>query len=178
MEKNEVKHIHAKDRRRLILDHLQKSSEPITGSELAEQMHVSRQVIVQDISLIKAKNVPIIATSRGYLFNGKNRPEWKTRTIACRHTTEETEHELNLIVDCGVTVINVTVEHPLYGEMTGSLMIRSRSDVTHFITRLKTTGAALLSSLTGGIHLHLLEAPSETQIDNAMKALKRAGYLL
>jgi Predicted small molecule binding protein (contains 3H domain) len=178
MEKTGEKHIHASERRRLILEHLQTSHDPITGSELADLMNVSRQVIVQDISLIKAREIPIIATARGYLYTGTRNPELKTRTIVCRHTIEETEHELNLIVACGVTVVNVTVEHPLYGEMTGSLMIRSRSDVVHFIGRLKTTGAALLSSLTDGIHLHLLEAPSTEQIDNAMKALKKAGYLL
>ncbi|WP_193437425.1 transcription repressor NadR [Sporolactobacillus pectinivorans] len=172
------KRITAKERRHLILECLQSSSDPITGGELAERMNVSRQVIVQDISLIKAKEYPIIATSQGYLFIGRSGLDMKTRTIACHHTIRETEQELKLIVDCGVTVVNVTVEHPLYGEITGSLMIRNHADVAHFISRLQTTGASLLSSLTDGIHLHQLEAPSDGQIDDAVRVLKKAGYLL
>lgn len=166
------------ERRKLILELLRQSSEPVTGSELADRMDVSRQVIVQDISLLKAKEFPIIATSQGYLFLTKSEPEMKTRTIACRHTMQQTEDELNLIVDCGVTVIDVTVEHPFYGEITGSLMIRNRMDVGRFISKLEQTGAALLSSLTGGVHLHKLEAPSNDRLDAAVHLLKKAGYLL
>ncbi|TGA99497.1 transcription repressor NadR [Sporolactobacillus shoreae] len=178
MTETEEKRITAKERRHLILERLQSSTDPITGSELAEQMNVSRQVIVQDISLIKAKEYPIIATSQGYLFIGRSRSDLKTRTVACRHSVQETENELTLVVSCGVTIINVTVEHPLYGEITGSLMIRNHADIAHFISRLETTGASLLSSLTGGIHLHQFEAPTDRQIDDAVRALKKAGYLL
>lgn len=168
----------ASQRRKKVLECLKRTSNPVTGSELAEQMNVSRQVIVQDISLLKAREHPIIATSQGYIYLSQTKPETKTRTIACKHTLEETEHELNLIVDCGVTVVNVTVEHALYGEITGSLMIRNRTDVALFISRLEQTGASLLSSLTDGVHLHLLEAPSSDLLDQAVRALKKAGFLL
>lgn len=166
------------ERRKLILELLRQLSEPITGSELADQMDVSRQVIVQDISLLKAKEYPIIATSQGYLFLRRSEPDMKTRTIACRHSRQQTANELNLIVDCGVTVIDVTVEHPFYGEITGSLMIRNRMDVTRFIDKLEKTGASLLSSLTGSVHLHKLEAPANERLDAAVRLLKKAGYLL
>lgn len=166
------------DRRKKVLELLHQAARPITGSELADRMKVSRQVIVQDISLLRAKDCPIIATSQGYLFLNKPDSQKKSRTIACRHTFSQTEHELNLLVDCGVTVIDVTVEHPVYGEITGSLMVRDRIDVRRFISRLNQTGASLLSSLTGGVHLHRLEAPSEDNLDAAVRALEKAGYLL
>ncbi len=178
MAQTKVKRRSGNERRKMILERLRQSSEPVTGSELAEQMNVSRQVIVQDISLLKAKEYPIIATSQGYLFLAKPQSEMKTRTIACRHTMQQTENELNLIVDCGVTVVDVTVEHPFYGEITGSLMIRNRMDVDRFIGKMKQTGAALLSSLTGGVHLHRLEALSNDRLDAAVRLLKKAGYLL
>ncbi|MFT8318303.1 MAG: transcription repressor NadR [Sporolactobacillus sp.] len=178
MNQNAKKRLPAKARRKRITEMLEKSSHPITGGELADHLSVSRQVIVQDIALLKARQLPIIATSQGYLFLAKPENAKASRMIACKHTISETASELNLIVDQGVSIINVTVEHPLYGEMTGSLMIRSRVDVTHFIERLSSSGAALLSSLTGGVHLHLLEADSSEEIDHAVEALKKAGFLL
>ncbi|RYM06837.1 transcription repressor NadR [Sporolactobacillus sp. THM7-7] len=178
MAEQKYKRQSGSQRRKKVLEHLRKASAPITGSELAEKMRVSRQVIVQDISLLRAKDHPIIATSQGYLFLGQVPSDVKSRTIACRHNLQQTEHELNLMVDCGVTVVNVTVEHPLYGEITGSLMIRNRMDVKNFISKLEQSGASLLSSLTDGVHLHRLEAASNERLDAAVQALKEAGYLL
>lgn len=168
----------AKERREQIIQILRKASAPVTGSDLAVQLCVSRQVIVQDIALLKARLIPIIATAQGYLFLEKTENVKTTRLIACKHSVSETERELTLIVDNHVSIINVTVEHPLYGEMTGSLMIRSRQDVAQFIERLSATRASLLSSLTGGVHLHLLEADYPEQIDHAVLDLKEAGFLL
>ncbi|RYL93889.1 transcription repressor NadR [Sporolactobacillus sp. THM7-4] len=167
-----------KERRKQVLNLLQQTPEPVTGSELADRMQVSRQVIVQDISLLRAKEYPIVATSQGYLYLRQAKPEIKTRIIACRHTLKQTEHELNLIVDCGVTVVDVTVEHPVYGEITGSLMIKNRMDVKRFMEKLSQTGASLLSSLTDGVHLHKLESVSADRLNAAEQALKKSGYLL
>lgn len=173
------KKVYGDERRTLILDWLKHSSSPLTGSELANRTNVSRQVIVQDISLLKAKNMPIIATSQGYVYldNGANK-ETMTRIIASQHHPEQTENELSLIVDFGVNVKDVIVEHPIYGDITASLMIRSRYDVKHFIQKLKDTNASLLSELTEGTHLHTLEATSEHALDQACNALREAGYLL
>lgn len=107
------------ERRQQLLAWLKESEAPLTGSELAKRASVSRQVIVQDISLLKAKNEPIIATSQGYMYLrsalGKKQPV--QRIIACDHEPEKTEEELNLIVDFGVTVKDVTIEHPVYGDL-------------------------------------------------------------
>lgn len=178
MTETQNKRLPAKKRREKMMHMLIHASLPLTGSTLAETLHVSRQVIVQDIALLKAQQCPIIATAQGYLFLRESSTSKTTRLIDCVHNVVETEHELTLIVDQDVSIINVTVEHPLYGEITGSLMIRTREDVQHFMKRLTSSGASLLSSLTGGVHLHLLEAASSEQIDRAVAALQAAGYLL
>lgn len=166
-------------RRNLIIEWLQKSSKPITGQQLAERTNVSRQAIVQDISLLKAKEYPIIATNRGYLYLNEGRDEGLIRRkIVCRHTPEETEAELNLIVDCGVTVKDVQIEHGFYGGLTGSLMVSSRFDAAEFLEQLSKSDSLLLSELTDGVHLHTLEADSEEKLDAAIFALKKHGYLV
>ncbi|MCO7175593.1 transcription repressor NadR [Sporolactobacillus kofuensis] len=178
MTQAKEKRISAQVRRNSILKRLQKTSDPIKGNDLAEFMNVSRQVIVQDISLLKAEGQPIIATSQGYLLLNQAQTNGIRKIVACNHTVSETEDELTRIVSCGVTILNVTVEHPLYGEITRSLMIRNRSDVQNFVQNLESTGASLLSSLTDGVHLHELEAEKPEQMEEAVHSLKQAGYLL
>jgi hypothetical protein len=85
---------------------------------------------------------------------------------------------LNILVDHGVKVIDVIVEHPLYGELRGSLMIESRADVQDFVARWRTTKASLLSSLTRGVHLHTVEASRLEMIARAKAQLHDHGLLL
>jgi transcriptional regulator of NAD metabolism len=170
--------MNGEERRKFILQWLKESTEPITGSVFADRTNVSRQVIVQDISLLKAKNEPIIATSQGYYFIQQSEDQRAKRVIACCHGPEQTEDELNIIVDHGATVLDVLVEHPIYGELKASLMLRSRRDVSHFLRQIKETKASLLSQLTAGVHLHTIDAETEEQLDEACIALERAGYLL
>jgi uncharacterized protein len=177
--KGESNKILGEKRRKLILSWLQERQDPITGKELSERTNVSRQVIVQDISLLKATGEPIIATARGYVYfqdNGANQAV--TRVIVVSHTSEQTADELYKLVDHGVVVHNVMVEHPIYGDLSGSLMLKNRRDVDAFIEELKKTGASLLSNLTEGVHLHTIEAENEQQLDEACEALRAAGYLL
>ncbi|MUK88358.1 HTH domain-containing protein [Ornithinibacillus sp. L9] len=166
-------------RRSLILEWLQDSGEPITGKSLAEKTKVSRQVIVQDISLLKAKGEPIIATSRGYVyFKENNSTQKESRIIVVSHNSEETADELYTLVDHGVSVKNVMVEHPIYGDLTGSLMLKNRRDVDAFLEELENKKASLLSKLTEGVHLHTIEADTVKQLDEACEALRGKGYLL
>lgn len=166
-------------RRQLILQWLQKSDEAITASELAARTNVSRQAIVQDISLLKARDHPIIATSRGYLYMGKEPGGAKPRRIiVARHLPEETEDELNIIVDHGVLVRDVTVEHAVYGEITAPLMIRNRRDVARFIHKVEQAKASYLLELTRGVHLHTLEADTTEQLEEAHAALSKANYIM
>ncbi|WP_062234170.1 transcription repressor NadR [Fictibacillus sp. FJAT-27399] len=166
------------ERRDLILKWLKESKSPIKGGELALKTNVSRQVIVGDISLLKAKNEPIIATSQGYLYLKTEEKDVPHRhLIVSNHSPEQTKDELFTIVDHGVTVKNVIVEHPIYGDLTASLLLSTRRDVEDFLGKLSSTNAALLSTLTEGIHLHMLEAPTKEQLDNVCRELKQKGYL-
>ena len=162
------------ERRSQLLQILKSSSEPITGSDLSKKANVSRQVIVGDITLLKARNEPIIATSQGYLYMHMGKPQLFERTIACQHEPSRTEEELYLLVDLGVTVKNVTIEHPIYGDLTASMMVSSRKDVQQFLDKMADTKASYLLELsTDGIHLHTLSAPSEEILDEAEAALKK-----
>ncbi|GLY10102.1 transcription repressor NadR [Bacillus badius] len=173
------KKILGEERRTLILEWLQTSKEPLTGSELASRSNVSRQVIVNDITLLKARNEPIIATSQGYCYFAPSLPEqWFERSVACNHKPEETEEELNLLVDLGLLVKDVKIEHPVYGDLTASIMVSNRKEVAQFVKRIHETNATYLSQLTNGVHLHTIAAKNKQTLDEAEAALQEAGFLL
>ncbi|WP_027407948.1 transcription repressor NadR [Anoxybacteroides tepidamans] len=175
----EEKKILGEQRRTLILEWLKESKRPLTGAELAAKANVSRQVIVQDISLLKARNEPIIATSQGYLYlQAPTQNETYTRIVACFHTPEQTKEELYLIVDHGVTVKDVKIEHPVYGDLTASVMVSNRQEVDQFIQKIEDTKSSYLLQLTDGTHLHTLEADSLAKLDAACCALQKAGFLI
>ncbi len=149
----------------------------MAGADLAQRLRVSRQVVVQDVALLRARGNRILATPHGYLVlegGGK-----VSTSIAARHTgLVELEDEMATVVALGGTMVDITVEHPLYGEIRGMLMIRSHDDVRNFVARLRESGAAPLSSLTQGVHLHAIEAESETALTQILGALREKGYLL
>lgn len=165
-------------RRKFILQWLQSAEGAITGSDLAKRANVSRQVIVQDISILKARKHPIVSTAQGYMYMKPREQRRVQRIIVCQHPPEKTKEELYTFVDHGVTVLKVLVEHAVYGELTGSLMLSSRLDVDRFCEKVENSNAALLSALTDGVHLHLVEADSEQQIDVAVHALKERGFIV
>lgn len=167
------------DRRKQLLLWL-KNESPLTGSELARRASVSRQVIVQDISLLKASQEPILATSQGYIYMepAGQAASKASRIIVCNHRPEQTEEELKLIVDYGVSVHDVIVEHPVYGDLTAPIRVGNRKEVDDFIRKITFTQATYLSQLTGGIHLHTLHASDEAKINDACAALEQAGFLM
>lgn len=167
------------ERRKNILERLKNAEEPLAGKVLADEMHVSRQVIVTDIALLKTKEHPIIGTNRGYLYVDETADQDLFRkVIVCKHDANETRQELEAIVDCGVTVRDTIIEHPFYGELTGSLMLKSRYDVDRFMEVIENEEAALLSHLTDGVHLHTIEADLEEKIDAACRRLAELGILV
>ncbi|MBK3493421.1 transcription repressor NadR [Viridibacillus sp. YIM B01967] len=174
-----MKKLLGEERRKILLDMLKQEGQPITGTELANRANVSRQVIVSDMALLKARNVPIMATSQGYvLFTANIESAHCERQIACRHISIDTEEELNILVDAGVTVKNVTVEHAVYGEITASIMVSSRHDVQQFMQKIADTKSNLLLELTEGIHIHLISASSEEKLDFAVQQLQHKGFLI
>lgn len=166
----------AASRRQAILDRLRTADRPVSASALAAGLNVSRQIIVGDIALLRAGGAEISATPRGYVL--PRATDGITRTIACRHTLAQTGQELDILVDNGCTVLDVIVEHPVYGQLTGQLQISSRYDVQQFLARIRDSDAAPLSMLTGGLHLHTLCCPNEDAYTRACAALKAAGLLL
>ena len=166
----------AASRRQAILDRLRTADRPVSASALAAGLNVSRQIIVGDIALLRAGGAEISATPRGYVL--PRATDGITRTIACRHTLAQTGQELDILVDNGCTVLDVIVEHPVYGQLTGQLQISSRYDVEQFLARIRDSDAAPLSMLTGGLHLHTLRCPNEDTYTRACAALKTAGLLL
>ena len=164
----------AKARREALLEALKRAEHPLSATALAERSGVSRQIIVGDIALLRAAGAEILATPRGYTLRGA--AEGIERTVACVHDAGGTERELNIMVDNGCTVRDVIVEHPVYGQLTGALELRSRYDVQQFLRR--SAGAPPLSSLTDGIHLHTLLCPDEAAFRRVKTALGEAGFLV
>ncbi|MBS7218846.1 MAG: transcription repressor NadR [Oscillospiraceae bacterium] len=163
-------------RRAAILSVLERADHPVSAAALARKFSVSRQIIVGDVALLRAGGLSIAATPRGYML-----PEERSgliRTLACRHRVDQMEIELNAIVDQGCTVIDVIVEHPIYGQLTGPLQLSSRYDVAQFVARCRQADALPLSNLTEGIHLHTISCPDETALQRVQTALERLGVLL
>jgi hypothetical protein len=167
----------AQERRNKIVEILKNAKEPISGSDLAKRFGVTRQIIVQDIAILRAKGIKILSTPQGYVIDTAKENTVK-RVFAVKHGYERTEEELNLIVDNGGKVLDVIVEHPFYGEIKGLLMLSSRYDVSKFMGFVKEGKATLLSSLTDGVHLHTVEAENEEVLDRIQKALEEKGFLI
>lgn len=164
-------------RRAAIAALLEVAETPVSAACLAARLGVSRQVIVGDIALLRAAGALITATPRGYIVE-RGRGGLR-RTVACIHSRPEgMERELNIMVDNGCTVVNVIVEHRVYGQLVGQLNLSSRYDVSEFIQKVVTNGAKPLSDLTGGIHLHTLRCPDEGAFRRVTQALSEAGILL
>jgi len=170
--------MNSKERRENILEILKKSTQPVSASVLANKFEVSRQVIVGDIALLRAANMAISATPRGYIIQENNSPMQKYYTIACRHNHENIAEELYTVVDNGGGFIDVIVEHSLYGQLSGQLQIFSRYDVAAFLKKLETNQASQLSTLTDGIHLHIITCQSEEAYCRICTLLAEKGILL
>jgi len=165
-------------RRVQVLEMIKGSEVALSASFIAKALGVSRQVIVGDVALLRAEGYQIIATARGYLSEIAEKNNNYVRKIACQHTPDQTKNELYLLVDHGVHVKDVIIEHEVYGELTGSLGLASRRDVDLFMQRLEKAGMGLLSELTGGIHLHTISCKSQVHFDEVMLVMSQAGFLV
>ncbi|WP_066637727.1 transcription repressor NadR [Desulfolucanica intricata] len=165
------------DRKENILRILQATNKPTTGNDLAKLLGVSRQVIVQDVAILRAQGIDILATPQGYLLMKQKLEPPKRTILAVKHQFEQTQDELYVLVDNKLKVIDVVVEHPIYGELRGYLMLESRADVNQFINNIKAGGASLLSSLTGGVHLHTVEYNNAKDLIRAQDRLAELNLL-
>jgi len=167
----------AAGRRRRIVAWLRELSGPVPGGEIARHFRVSRQCVVQDVAILRASGEEILATPTGYRLPGESTRAHRA-ILACKHPPERTEEELQILLDHGVRILDVIVEHPIYGELKGSLMLESRADLQDFLAHVRASHAALLSSLTGGVHLHTVEASRPEMIARAKAQLRSRGFLL
>ncbi len=164
----------ADERRKAIVNLLLEEKKPVAGGILSEKFEVSRQIIVQDISVLRASGFEIISTHYGYVINGTPLAE---RVLKLRHTTEQTEDELTLIVENGGTVVDVFVWHKVYGKINASLNIFSPMHVKQFIEGVRSGKSTELMNITGGYHYHTIRAESEEVLDKIEKILEDRGYI-
>lgn len=164
------------ERRKRIVQILRNANSAITGNELSQQCNVSRQIIVGDVAILRAEGLNIVSTPRGYQLIGDAFPGVQ-HVFVCCHGMELMQKELEAIVDNGGVVHNVVIEHDVYGNLEGTLNLRSRRDVKQYVKKMKDSKAELLSRISGGIHTHLVTASSQEEIDAIEGALEALGVL-
>ncbi len=164
-------------RRDQLVNILKTTADPISGGELSKLLGVSRQVIVQDIALLRATDVNVLSTTKGYLIYPTDKQGIK-RVFHVRHTTEQIEDELCTIVDQGGKILDVKVKHEIYGEIETALIIRNRQDIYDFVSKVKENKIVPLKELTDGIHQHTIEADTVETLNRIEIALSNKGYLL
>jgi len=165
-------------RRKLLFELIKQSKSPISASALSKTLGVSRQVVVGDVALLRAEGSEIIATAQGYMLSGFVTPNQFKGRLACRHSASDAKTELYIIVDSGAIVVDVVVEHEIYGEISGQLNLRDRNDVDVFIAKVESSKIGLLSELTAGMHLHTVACRDMAHYDDLRRALDSAGFLM
>jgi uncharacterized protein len=165
------------ERRSKILSILKSANGPIKGAEISSMFDVTRQVIVQDVALLRAEGNNIISTPQGYVIITSNVNSVR-KVIAVRHGEENIKDELGTIIALGGRIVDVTIEHKIYGELTGMLMIKSMFDLEEFLNKLGENDSKPLSELTGGVHIHTIEADDEEIMKRILNALNEKGYLI
>lgn len=167
----------ARERREEIINLLLREKLPLKGTDLAGKFNVTRQIIVKDIAILRAKGHNIIATPEGYMLNNISVDRTKS-IIAVNHKDEEMIKELEIVIKYGGIIEDVIVEHPVYGEIKGNLMIKNLNDLNKFKEKLHNTDMKPLSILTNGVHLHTISADSIENMDLIKTELKENGFIL
>ena len=167
----------ANNRREAIVELLLKEKAPVKGVELATKFDVTRQIIVKDIAILRAKGNNIIATPDGYMFNDDNGSRVRA-IIAVNHNKDEMIKELEIVIKYGGIIEDVIVEHPIYGEIKGLLMIKNLNDLNRFKNTFELSHSAPLSSLTNGVHLHTVSVDTKENMELIKKELKENGLTL
>lgn len=185
-------------RRASLLDALRSSDAPVSGGQLANTLNVSRQIIVQDIALLREAGANIVATTKGYVLadaaqttaqnttqtmthNAAEQPatafDEPARTFKLHHEVEQTRDELQTIIALGGRVHNVSISHRAYGRITAPLEIADQADIERFINDIESGKSSPLSTVTSGYHYHLVSAPSDETLEAIGRALADKGFL-
>ena len=182
-------------RRASLLDALRSADAPVSGGQLANTLNVSRQIIVQDIALLREAGANIVATTKGYVLadaaqtstqtmtqNAAEQPavhllDEPARTFKLHHEVEQTREELQTIVALGGHVHNVSISHRAYGRITAPLEVANQADIERFINDIESGKSSPLSTATSGYHYHLVSAPSDEALEAIGRALADKGFL-
>ena len=157
---------------------LQDAPQPLSGTALAGMLHVSRQVIVQDIALMRAEQIPILSTNKGYLLHpDEDQKLQPKRVFFVRHSDQEVLEEFMTVIDLGGRILDVSVEHDLYGPIRADLLIESAADAREFAERLAQCRDNPLKALTDDCHFHTVTAPSEKLLDLIEEELRARGFM-
>ncbi|MFK4784414.1 transcription repressor NadR [Fusobacterium sp. MFO224] len=165
------------ERRNKIIELIKGSEKPLSGGHLSKVLGVSRQIIVQDIALLRALDYNIISTSRGYLIHNLT-VDIPSRVIKVFHTDSQIEDELNTVVDMGGIVVDVFIDHKLYGHFRAELNISNRREVQNLLEKLNSGKAVPLKNLTFGTHCHTITAKDESTLNLICRELDKKGYLI
>lgn len=187
----------AEARRASLLDALRSADAPVSGGQLANTLNVSRQIIVQDIALLREAGASIVATTKGYVLadaaqtaaqnatqtmaQNAEQPavhlDEPARTFKLHHEVEQTKDELQTIIALGGRVHNVSISHRAYGRITAPLEIADQADIERFINDIESGKSSPLSTATSGYHYHLVSAPSNEALEAIGRALADKGFL-
>ena len=162
------------ERRGKIIQALKNSDKAVSATTLAKEFDVSRQVIVQDVALLRANGKNIFWTNRGYLIQ---EDEETTRVFKVQHEDDEVEKELTTIVDLGGTVEDVFVYHKVYGVLRAEMNIKSRMDIRNYMEEIRSGKSSLLKNVTSGYHYHTVRAERVEILDMIQEELQKKGLL-
>jgi transcriptional regulator of NAD metabolism len=168
--------MNGQERRNAIIERLKGSTSPISAKSLADEHSVTRQIIVADIALLRAGGYRITAVSRGYLLEMAD--EGLIRHVAVKHGMEAIADEFYAVVDNGGKVLDISVEHSLYGSISAELNITSRYEADQFVKKAEETGATPLSLVTEGIHIHTIAVKDEEAFSRIVARLSELGILV
>ena len=170
--------MNSQERRKAITEMLENASAPISATKLAVEFSVTRQIIVADIALLRASGLSIVADNKGYSLGKKPVQDGIIKRIAVKHKQDEVLEEFYAVVDNGGKVLDIIVEHSLYGKISAELNITSRYEADLFVEKLKETGACPLSALTEGMHIHTITVKDEASFERITEKLKKLGVLI
>lgn len=162
------------ERRKQLLNILSSSNNPVSGGTLSKELNVSRQIIVQDISLLRANGATIFSTNKGYLLQEDRK---YSRVFKVYHTDDQVEEELSTIVDAGGQIRDVFVYHKVYGVLKADMGIKSRRYIRAYMEEISTGKSSLLKNVTSGYHYHTIDAESEEILDAIQEELQQKGFL-
>ena len=165
--------MNGEERRTQLINILLDSDAPISGSVLSQRLSVARQVIVQDVALLRANGYEIFSTSRGYVLLTKSE---HTRIFKLIHSDDDAEQELSLIVDLGGKIKDVFVYHKAYGIVKADMNIRTHKDISEYMDNINSGKSTLLKNVTSGYHYHTVTADNRQTLDEIEKRLREKGF--